>query len=554
MAYIKDTQYEYYTGNDFGGYQFISLDDIITQFEIAYVGENKIIPKIKRTDIAFHAMRALQELSFDTFKSVKAHQIDVPPSLTMVLPQDYVNYTKLSWVDSSGIKHPLYPTRHTSNPFQILQNDDGSYTLSTEETEKLTNIDFSSPLAGSWNVSTAGNSSAWDSVYQKPNTLWSSNFIADIIQLNNTELEFKHLWNTAFGVQGGSRSYGVWQEIDVSQSLVVDFKATAGSGAQVNDGTLRCDYGVVRVGLTTTNPSVGWDNLGTSEDPTTANHTSTFSQSKPSPNNMPELMNLGYLEWSDGTNSEKEITNIDVSNYDTIWVWGTSFSPWQAAGTTVNTHIISLGADGVVGGTGPDADVIGPSSNSAVQITPAASTYNTHQTNTISEISVVAPDFNPNLTAANADKNSSTWNNYKSITPSENNNDDYEDDTYWPLAGNRYGLSPEHAQANGSFYIDNRMGKINFSSNISGKTVILDYISDSLGTNEEMQVHKLAEDAMYKWIAHAILSTSSYGQGVARRFQREKFAAVRTAKLRLSNLKIEELTQILRGKSKHIKH
>jgi hypothetical protein len=47
------TQRQYYEANTFGGYQFTSLDDIITQFEIAYVGENKIIPKIKRTDIAF---------------------------------------------------------------------------------------------------------------------------------------------------------------------------------------------------------------------------------------------------------------------------------------------------------------------------------------------------------------------------------------------------------------------------------------------------------------------------------------------------------------------
>ena len=38
------------------------------------------------------------------------------------------------------------------------------------------------------------------------------------------------------------------------------------------------------------------------------------------------------------------------------------------------------------------------------------------------------------------------------------------------------------------------------------------------------------------------------------RLTREKFAAVRKAKLRLSNIKLEELTQILRGKSKQIKH
>ena len=84
--------------------------------------------------------------------------------------------------------------------------------------------------------------------------------------------------------------------------------------------------------------------------------------------------------------------------------------------------------------------------------------------------------------------------------------------------------------------------------------MILDYISDSLGTDAEMQVHKFAEEAMYKCIAYAMLSTSSYGQALVRRLKREKFAAVRNAKLRLSNIKIEELTQILRGKSKQIKH
>ena len=115
----KTTHKKYYQGNKFGGYQFTSLDDIITQFQIAYVGEGKVISKIKRADIAFHAQRALQELSFDTFKSTKSYQIDIPPSLVMPLPHDYVNYTKLTWVDSAGIEHPLYPTSRTSNPFQI---------------------------------------------------------------------------------------------------------------------------------------------------------------------------------------------------------------------------------------------------------------------------------------------------------------------------------------------------------------------------------------------------------------------------------------------------
>jgi hypothetical protein len=96
-------------------------------------------------------------------------------------------------------------------------------------------------------------------------------------------------------------------------------------------------------------------------------------------------------------------------------------------------------------------------------------------------------------------------------------------------------------------------GKIHFSSNVGGKNIVLHYISDGLGTDEEMVVHKFAEEAMYKSIVYAIVSTTISGQPLVPRFKKEKYAAIRQAKLRLSNLKIEELTQIMRGKSKWIK-
>jgi hypothetical protein len=153
-----------------------------------------------------------------------------------------------------------------------------------------------------------------------------------------------------------------------------------------------------------------------------------------------------------------------------------------------------------------------------------------------------------------------TWANYKSGTLSEDNNnyyynDNYIDDIHWRRNGSRYGLDPQYAQANGSFYIDDSSGKIHFSSNISGKTVVLDYISDSLGTDGEMQVHKFAEEAMYRWMSHAIIAgKANVPEYLVMRLKKEKLAAIRTAKLRLSNLKIEELTQILRGQSKWIKH
>ena len=70
-----------------------------------------------------------------------------------------------------------------------------------------------------------------------------------------------------------------------------------------------------------------------------------------------------------------------------------------------------------------------------------------------------------------------------------------------------------------------------------------------------MKVHKLAEDAMYKHLLCDVMSARrNVPANAIFRYKKDKFAAVRKAKIRLSNFKIEELTQILRGKSKHIKH
>ena len=121
------SQNTYYTGSNPGTYQFVNIDSIINNFMYIYVGENKIINKINRTDVQFHAMRALQELSYDVLRSFKTQEIEVPNTLKMMLPQDYVNYIKLTKVDSDGIERILYPTSKTSNPFAISQDTDGVY-------------------------------------------------------------------------------------------------------------------------------------------------------------------------------------------------------------------------------------------------------------------------------------------------------------------------------------------------------------------------------------------------------------------------------------------
>ena len=292
MGLINETQQAYHEGNKIGGYQYIPLADIINNFILMFTGEGKVIPKAKRTEIQMHAKRGIQEFSYDVFRSYKAYEIDVPPSLTMQLPQDYVGWVKVSWVDQQGTKRTMYPLRTTSNPLSILQDSSDNYTYD-------------------------------------------------------------------------------------------------GNGA-----------------LLLANESVTWQR---------------------------------FKENSEDTNTDSYADAAD--------------------------------------------------------------------------------------TIARA------------------------------LTGDRYGLDPEYANANGGFYIDDITGLIHFSGAVTGATVTLDYISDGLATDAETVVHKFAEDAVYKYMLYSIIAVTLNAQEyLVRRYRKSFVAARRVAKIRLSNFKSEIMTQIMRGKSKQIKH
>ncbi len=305
MALINTTAESYYNGSDgipfsgdenYGNYQFTSLKDIINSFMVAYVGEDKIISKIKRTDVAFHAQRALQEFSFDILPSQKSIEVELGPALEFILPQDYVNYVRFSWIDSTGVERIIYPARNVSNPKAALQDND-----------------------------------------------------------------YKFLYD-----QNGELMYA--KESETSKR----FKSNK---------------------LSVSNESLGLSDMSADE-------------------------------------------LFDLYRF-----------------------------------------------------------------------------------------------------------------------GRRYGISPENAQSNGVFYIDNARGVVHFSSNVAGRVLSLKYISDGLAYAEDAVVHKFAEEAIYKYIAHAVLATrANTPEYQIARFKKEMSAAKRNAKLRLSNLKIAELAQVMRNQSKWIKH
>tara|TARA_R110001632_G_scaffold116495_2_gene228168 strand:+ start:344 stop:1288 length:945 start_codon:yes stop_codon:yes gene_type:complete len=155
---------------------------------------------------------------------------------------------------------------------------------------------------------------------------------------------------------------------------------------------------------------------------------------------------------------------------------------------------------------------------------------------------------------------SSTWDAFSggngvlggSSTSSNNHSHSHGHDD---IFSTRFGLQPEHAQTNGSFFIDCNTGMVYLSSNVAGKKIIIHYLSDGHGTTDEAMVPKLAEEAMYKWIAYGCASARvDVGEGVIQRLKKERFAETRKAKIRLSNIKIEEITQLMRNRSKWIKH
>jgi len=528
MGLLEQSQRSYYEDfSDYGNYQFTSLEDIINYFMVVYVGEGKTISKINRTDVAFHAQRAMQELSFDTFKSIKSQEIELPPSLTMILPHDYVNYTKLSWSDSAGIKHPLYPTKDTSNPFKIKQENNGGYDFTISVDSVFLNGDFSELIKET--------GSEVETAWKRANDagkVYSSTPTKHVVRVNNGRLEFQHpVQNISGGFTG--RLKACWQEINVENIDTIHLSAKALSSAAVTGKTA----GIVRIGfstridLTAQTSSANADgynpNAGGGNDLLT-----TFKRSKNMDADIYDVTSASgasFIEFSSGSGTMSAATSleeIDVTHLDTVYVL-----------------IVSSG------GTFNSSATYSPTSD------PDLNAPNTEGINAVDDIEI---NFEGEGSKLIYHPNSTTWDKYKSQTPNENVNPEihsYDTDMYDLNIGERYGLNPQHAQANGSFYIDNLRGLINFSSNVSGKTVILDYISDSLGTDGEMQVHKFAEEAMYKWIMYAVLSTrANTPEYIVRRYQKEKFAATRTAKLRLSNIKLEELTQILRGKSKHIKH
>lgn len=128
MAYL--TEYQYYRNDNvspydenWGSYQYVSLQDIVNNFMLMYAGNHSLINNEERYKVLFHAKRAIQELNYDAFKEIKILELSVCDSLRFVLPHDYVNWVRIS-LYKDGLLRPLTENIQTNYSDAYLQDND----------------------------------------------------------------------------------------------------------------------------------------------------------------------------------------------------------------------------------------------------------------------------------------------------------------------------------------------------------------------------------------------------------------------------------------------
>ena len=127
MAYITD--YQYYENNganpedaNWGSYQYVNLKDIVNNFMLMYQGNHELLNNLNRYQVLFYAKRGIQELNYDAMKEIKILELEIGQDLRFILPQDYVNWVRLS-LYQGGILYPMTENIQTNWATAYLQDN-----------------------------------------------------------------------------------------------------------------------------------------------------------------------------------------------------------------------------------------------------------------------------------------------------------------------------------------------------------------------------------------------------------------------------------------------
>lgn len=128
MAFITDWAYYENEGNspeelNWGSYQYVSLSDIVNNFELMHTGNTSLVNNEPRYKVLFHAKQGIKKLNYNSMKEIKALELTVCEMLRFVFPQDYVNWVRIS-VYENGLLKPMQQNVQILHADAYLQDND----------------------------------------------------------------------------------------------------------------------------------------------------------------------------------------------------------------------------------------------------------------------------------------------------------------------------------------------------------------------------------------------------------------------------------------------
>lgn len=132
----------YQNESNWGDYQYVPLSQLVNNFMLEQIGDDRLLSNVKRYNVLQHFKRGIQEFNYDTLKEVKVVELELNDNLLLTLPHDYVSYVRVSVLGVDGLLRPLSQDSRTligraylqDHEYNILFDQDG-YPLEANETE-----------------------------------------------------------------------------------------------------------------------------------------------------------------------------------------------------------------------------------------------------------------------------------------------------------------------------------------------------------------------------------------------------------------------------------
>lgn len=122
----------------------------------------------------------------------------------------------------------------------------------------------------------------------------------------------------------------------------------------------------------------------------------------------------------------------------------------------------------------------------------------------------------------------------------------------------RFELDTSKISKHGEFSIDRRRGVIFLSSDLEGKNIVLEYITDGLDedliNNEEITIHKFLKEPLRRWIYWNIIDTRRNVDKMEKRKAQKAYNGAKTVAMnRLSDFRVQDVLKAIRSRGVWVK-